>query len=190
MSAERTGKSKGMLKGGRTPLSIERPRDIANGTQSGTDRTEQMREIIADAMYRTNPAGAQFLDRRQGFELLCSVQGPAGALEKKKREAIRVARWCDKNPGRFREWFDTWKHAPDIEFLRMLLWVSQDEGVILFQKATAAKMHEHHRSAVEKIPDLWVQHQKNGTSKNDAAKEIAKTVNLSPTTVRKKLQGL
>jgi hypothetical protein len=67
-----------------------------------------------------------------------------------------------------------------------------------FEKSLIAKVgqrngfkpHANNRASAMRIPFLWKGFKAEGMSKNQAAPLIAKAVNLSLTTVRKKLQGI
>lgn len=50
--------------------------------------------------------------------------------------------------------------------------------------------HWRHRNADEVLPALWEKHRAAGRKKNKAAPEIAAELNLSASTVRRKLKGL
>lgn len=106
------------------------------------------------------------------------------------RKAVELAQQFDKQPRRFRAWFEGWKSAPDYVFLCLLIQASQVEGVCRLQQRNAEKTHARTREAAARIPELWKTKHGEGKSKNTAAGEIAKELHLSPATVRKKLQGL
>ena len=107
-----------------------------------------------------------------------------------RREAVELAYAFHKDPRYFKTWFDQWKEAPDYEFLCRLIEASNYEGVVRFQERGAAKKHARNRDASARLPELWKKKKREGKTKNGAKDELAKELNLSPDTVRKKLQGL
>lgn len=52
------------------------------------------------------------------------------------------------------------------------------------------KKHARHRAAEARVVERWAELKVQGVGKNEAARTIAKEVNLAPTTVREKLKGL
>lgn len=109
---------------------------------------------------------------------------------RERREAVELAYLFHKRPRQFEAWFERWKEAPDFEFLCRLIEASNYEGVVRFQERNAAKKHARNRDASSKLPELWKKKKLEGKTKNGAKDEIARELNLSPGTVRKKLQGL
>lgn len=122
--------------------------------------------------------------------LMVGTVGQLARHAQLRREAVELAYLFHKSPRQFKTWFDQWKEAPDYEFFCRLIEASNYEGVVRFQERNAAKKHARNRDASSKLPDLWEKKKREGKTKNGAKVEIAKELNLSPGTVRKKLQGL
>jgi hypothetical protein len=103
--------------------------------------------------------------------------------------AAQVLLKFESDPAKFRAWFERWSEAPDLVFMRYLLWAAQDSGKYLHVESMANKKHSRNREARQKAYAMWEILKAEGLSKNAAAPKIATAVNLAESSIRKILQG-
>lgn len=103
--------------------------------------------------------------------------------------AAQVLRAFESDPAKFRAWFERWSEAPDLVFMRYLLWAAQDSGKYLHIESMANKKHSRNREARKEAYALWEVLKGQGLSKNAAAPKIAAAVHLAESSVRRLLQG-
>lgn len=104
--------------------------------------------------------------------------------------ARQIIRWFELDPARFKVWFTEWAKAPDLASMRYLLWAAEEMGVTQDAKSRANTKHAKNRESRRKVEELWPDLQAKGMKKNEAAPEMAKSIPLAESTIRRILQGL